>query len=230
PQPQPADENPPPQGGQAKNAAPEAVPAVVPAAIGGAGGTGSLALPAVAKASLQSGVEGAQGVAGGSQGAAVELWLNPKGVEVAPGDRFTVRLEANALDPVSHLPLTLSYDPKVLAVEKVEPGDFLGAKGTAQVLADTSHAGRVVIGASRLGAVPGVAGHGTVAVVTFRALIPGKSRLGLDESKALDRKLRAMAVSARPADVTVGGERPDRPPRPEPKPPKVGEASRTSGG
>jgi hypothetical protein len=151
-------------------------------------------------------------------------------VEVAPGDRFTVRLEANALDPVSHLPLTLSYDPKVLAVEKVEPGDFLGAKGTAQVLADTSHAGRVVIGASRLGAVPGVAGHGTVAVVTFRALIPGKSRLGLDESKALDRKLRAMAVSARPADVTVGGERPDRPPRPEPKPPKVGEASRTSGG
>jgi hypothetical protein len=230
PQPQPPDENPPPQGGQARNAAPNAVPGVVPATIAGIGGTGGIALPAVAKASLQSGVEGAQGVAGGSQGAAVELWLNPKGVEVAPGDRFTVRLEANALDPVSHLPLTLSYDPKVLAVEKVEPGDFLGAKGTAQVLADTSHAGRVVIGASRLGAVPGVAGHGTVAVVTFRALIPGKSRLGLDESKALDRKLRAMAVSARPADVTVGGERPDRPPRPEPKPPKVGEASRTSGG
>jgi hypothetical protein len=86
----------------------------------------------------------------------------------------------------------------------------------------------VVIGASRLGAVPGVAGHGTVAVVTFRALIPGKTRLGLDESKALDRKLRAMAVSVRPADVTVG-ERPEKPGRPIVKPP-AGEASKTLGG
>ncbi|HEV7516706.1 MAG TPA: cohesin domain-containing protein, partial [Thermoanaerobaculia bacterium] len=232
--PQPPTEDNSPPGGQAETVTPEALPAVVPAATasGGAGRAhradrAGVALPAVAKASLHSAIEGAEGV-GGSQGAAVELWLTPKGVEVAPGDRFTVRLEANALDPVSHLPLILAYDPKALAVEKVEPGDFLGAKGTAQVLADTSHAGRVVIGASRLGAVPGVAGHGTVAVVTFRALIPGKTRLGLDESKALDRKLRAMAVSVRPADVTVG-ERPEKPGRPIVKPP-AGEASKTLGG
>ena len=168
----------------------------------------------IAKASLHS------SVVGGSQ-AAVELWLTPQGVTVAPGDRFEVRIEANALDPVSHLPLTLAYDPKVLAVERVQPGDFLGAPGTAQVLSDLGHAGRVVIGASRLGQVPGVAGHGTVAIVTFRAVAPGKSRLGLDESKALDKQLKALAISARPADVTVGGPGggpPERPPRPTPVP------------
>jgi general secretion pathway protein D len=230
--PQPPTDEPPP-GGQASSVTPEGSEVPAGPVASAAALVGTAAVPAgarIAKASLQSAVEGAEGVGGSqsAQGAAVELWLTPKGVEVAPGDRFTVQIEANALDPVSHLPLTLAYDPKVLAVEKVLPGDFLGAKGAAQVLSDTSHAGRVVIGASRLGAVAGVAGHGTVAVVTFRALTAGKSHLGLDESKALDRKLKAMAVSARPADVTVGAR--ERPPRPDPKPSKIGEASKTGGG
>jgi general secretion pathway protein D len=242
----PADENPPPNG-QAANEAPEieesaALPvasalgdgaasvASQPDSTGGGTAVGRGGAPHVAKASLRASVEGAGGV-GSSQGAAVELSLTPQGLTVAPGDRFSVQIEASALDPVSHLPMTLAYDAKVLAVEKVEPGDFLGAKSAAQVLSDTSHAGRVVIGASRLGGIPGVAGHGTVAVVTFRALAVGKTRLGLDESRALDSKLKGMAISTRPADVTVGSKAgPDRQPAPQPKQSKPGEASRTLGG
>jgi general secretion pathway protein D len=221
-QPPPSEEVPPPQSslGAPRDAAPvgsvlgttevteEEAAAPAPTA------TVATGAPLVAKASLHS------SVVSGSQ-AAVQLWLTPQGVTVAPGDRFEVRIEANAVDPVSHLPLTLAYDPKVLAVERVQPGDFLGAPGTAQVLSDIGHAGRVVIGASRLGQVPGVAGHGTVAIVTFRALAPGKSRLGLGESKALDKQLKALAISVRPADVTVGGPGggpPERPPRPTPAP------------
>src|SRR5882724_821494 len=245
PQPQqPPSEEVPPPNGQAANtpaAREDLVAEDLDVASGAASGPAAVKAPAataasvtpatplIAKASLHSSVQGASG------GAAVDLWVNPKGVEVAPGDRFAVRIEANALDPVSHLPLTLSYDPKVLAIEKVEPGDFLGAPGTAQVLSDITHSGRIVIGASRMGTVPGVAGHGTVAILNFRALAPGKSRLALAESKALDGKLKAMPVSSRPADVTVGdpGKRPEKPPRPgqekeAPKP--VGVASKTAGG
>src|SRR5262249_36757865 len=130
PPPQPPSEETPPPGGQASQAPPivPETPAIEetdlaanetaggPAAVAHRAGAGGIApaassaapAPAVAKAGFPA-VEGAQG------GAAVQLWVNPKGVEVAPGDRFTVRLEASALDPVSHLPLTLAYDPKVLA-------------------------------------------------------------------------------------------------------------------
>ena len=135
---------------------------------------------------------------------AVRLWLTPAELTVSPGDTFEVRIQAEAGQPVSHLPLSLSFDPKVLAVEKVEAGDFLGAAGEAQVLSDAGRPGDLVIGASRLGKVAGVKGTGTVARITFRAVAAGSSELGFD-GKALDAALRPLAVRTRPALVEVSG-------------------------
>jgi hypothetical protein len=133
---------------------------------------------------------------------------------VAPGDTFEVKVQAEAGQPVSHLPLSLSFDPKVLAVDKVEAGDFLGGSGEAQVMSDAGRPGALVIGASRLGKVAGVKGTGTVARITFRALAAGASDLGF-EGKALDGSLRPLAVRSRPAQVEV---------KPEPAAPKPGGA------
>jgi hypothetical protein len=127
-----------------------------------------------------------------------------------------VRVQAEAGQPVSHLPLSLLFDPKVLAVEKVEAGDFLGGSGEARVMSDSSRPGDLVIGASRLGKVPGIKGTGTVARVTFRAVGAGSSEIGLD-GKALDPSLRAMAVRSRPALVEVTGAAPRPTPSPSPK-------------
>jgi hypothetical protein len=125
-----------------------------------------------------------------------------------------MRVQAEAVQPISHLPLSLSFDPAVLAVEKVDAGDFLGGPGEAQVMSDAGRPGALVIGASRLGKVPGVKGKGTVARITFRAVAAGLSELGF-EAKALDSALRPVAVRARPALVEVAGEA-EPPPRPEP--------------
>ncbi len=149
-------------------------------------------------------------------GSAVQLWLTPQRLQVAPGDRFEVTLEASSAEPVSHLPLALAFDPKVLAVEKVEAGDFLGGKDVSQVLSDASHGGDLVIGASRLGKVPGVAGKGTVARITFRALAAGSSRLEFHDSGALDAGLHPLASKARPALVEVTGTAATPPGRPLP--------------
>jgi general secretion pathway protein D len=143
---------------------------------------------------------------------AVRLWLAPGKLTVAPGDRFEVRVQADAGQPVSHLPLALSFDPAVLAVEKVEDGDFLGGAGEAQVMSDSGRPGSLVIGASRLGKVAGVKGTGTVARITFRALAAGSSEIGFD-GKALDAALKPLAVRSRAAVVEVGGE-----PEPRPRP------------
>jgi general secretion pathway protein D len=174
-----------------------------------ASGTASLALQAVPAAYYQ-----AAGASPAAKPAPVRLWLAPGRLTVAPGDRFEVRVQAEAGQPISHLPLSLSFDPAVLAVEKVDAGDFLGGPGEAQVMSDAGRPGALVIGASRLGKVPGVKGKGTVARITFRAVAAGSSELGF-EGKALDSALRPVAVRARPALVEVGGE-PEPPPRPEP--------------
>jgi hypothetical protein len=82
-------------------------------------------------------------------------------------------------------------------------------------MSDAGRPGALVIGASRLGKVPGVTGRGTVAIITFRAVAAGASELSFD-GKALDPALRPIAVRTRPSLVEVAGEpetRPEKPPR-----------------
>jgi general secretion pathway protein D len=145
--------------------------------------------------------------AAADQGAAVRLWLLPRRLEVAAGDRFEVVVQVSADWPISHLPMTLAFDPQLLAVEGVAAGDFLGAAGKAEILADFSHPGAVVVGASRLGDQPGVTGAGTLARVTFRALAAGSALVGFSDRKALDGALRpVLPISVRPAHVEVRGD------------------------
>ena len=129
---------------------------------------------------------------------------------VARGERFVVKVQAEANRPVSHLPLTLSYDPAVLAVEKVERGGF---PAEAQILAGGSRPGEVVLGASRMGEVPAVTGRGTVARITFRALAtgsasgPGTTRIGFKKSQALDAALKPVVpVRTQTLDVKLRQE------------------------
>jgi hypothetical protein len=137
----------------------------------------------------------------GKTPAPVQVWLAPRNLKVNPGERFVVKVQASADRPISHLPLALSYDPAVLAVEQVERGAF---PVEAQILADASRPGEVVIGASRLGEVPGVTGQGTVARITFRAVRSGSTRIDVSRSKALDAELRPVVpVRVRPVEVAV---------------------------
>jgi hypothetical protein len=74
----------------------------------------------------------------------------------------------------------------------------------AQILADASHPGEVVLGASRMGEVPAVTGRGTVARITFRALSAGSTRIGFSRSEALDAELRPVSpVRAQSLEVSI---------------------------
>ena len=173
-----------------------------------ASGTASLAVPVSYKAGDETGPEMGMGIVTAEAAAAaqgVRLWLTPGKLSVSPGDTFEVRVQAEAGRAVSHLPLSFSFDPKVLAVEKVDAGTFLGGAGESQVMSDSARPGALVIGASRLGQVPGVKGKGTVARITFRALQQGDGDLRF-EGKALDAKLKPVAVRTRPARIEVDGE------------------------
>lgn len=137
----------------------------------------------------------------------VRVWLMPRKMPaVARGERFVVKVQAEANRPVSHLPLSLSYDPAVLAVEKVERGGF--PQG-AEILADGSRPGEVVLGASRMGDVPSVTGRGTVARITFRAIGKGSgsTRISFGKSQALDAALKPVVpVRTQTLDVKLRQE------------------------
>jgi general secretion pathway protein D len=172
-----------------------------------ASGTAILApaLPAVAEAVAPASLKAGAAPAAARQGPAVRLWLAPAKLTVDAGDRFEVRVQATAGQAVSHLPLSLQFDPAVLAVDKVEPGELLGGAGEAQVMSDAGRPGVLVIGASRLGKAQGVTGTGTVARIVFRAVGKGSTALAL-EGKALDAALKPLAVRSKPALVEVSGE------------------------
>ncbi len=141
--------------------------------------------------------------------AVVRLTLDPAVVNVAVGDRFSIAIAVEARAAVSHLPSTLLFDAALLALESVEAGDFLGGAGAAQVLADSSSPGTIVLGASRLGREPGVAGRGTLAHLHFRALAAGKCELRFSARRVLDPSLVELAgVETEIATIEVRAREP----------------------
>lgn len=134
--------------------------------------------------------------------AAARVWLAPGDLEVVPGEVFEIELRAAAKRPLSHLPLTLQYDPELFVIEAVVAGDFLGASHEMQLLSDYTRPGRLVLGVSRLGQAPGITGEGIVARVRLRALVtpataagsPAREgRLTFSDSRALDPMLQPLA-------------------------------------
>jgi hypothetical protein len=152
------------------------------------------------------------------EGAAAAVRLTADRPVAIAGRSFEVRLEVATSRPLSHLPVTLEFDPGLLAVEAVEPGEFFGGGGEAQILSDASEPGRLVLGASRMGDRPGVGGSGTVAVITFRALADGEASIGFARAAARGPALDAVGpltleparipLRQRPEGIRPGG-RPD---------------------
>lgn len=67
----------------------------------------------------------------------------------------------------------------------------------AQVVADTSTPGQIVLGASRVGDRPGVAGRGVVARLHFRTLAPGPAVVSITAVRAMDKSLDEIASEVR---------------------------------
>jgi len=134
----------------------------------------------------------------------VRLRLLPQTVLVRPGESFELEVEVATTIPVSHLPLTLSYDPALLAVEEVQAGDFFGSREVAELSSGGATPGQLVLGANRLAGKSGVAGHGSLARVRFRALAEGDSSVAIAARRALDREMMEIAsVATVPTDVAV---------------------------
>ena len=138
-----------------------------------------------------------------AQGPPVRVRLEAARPQAEVDSEVEVAIVARSRAPISHLPMTLRFDPERLELVTVRPGAFLGSAQTARVLNDHSRAGELILGPSRLGQVPGVSGEGVVATVVFRPRLEGPTRVRIADIEALDAELGSVALRRRGLDLEI---------------------------
>ncbi|MEO8277106.1 MAG: secretin N-terminal domain-containing protein [Thermoanaerobaculia bacterium] len=146
--------------------------------------------------------QAASGVSGGSGNGRIRLL--PQSLDVEPGDTFEIEVEIATTSPVAHVPMTLTWDADLLQLDKVLPGDFLGEGRSAEFSSDRSTPGTVILAANRAAGSAGVAGHGALARLRFRALGSGIANISVGEHRLLDAQMFEIGgVAASGSEVEV---------------------------
>lgn len=127
------------------------------------------------------------------------LRLLPEVSSVVEGESFEMVVEIATTSPVAHVPLTLSWDPGLLELEKAVPGDFLGSGKNAAYTSDATIPGELSLRADRVEGASGVAGNGALVRVRFRALADGYAAVSVAPGRVLDAELDDLAAAAAPA-------------------------------
>jgi general secretion pathway protein D len=130
-------------------------------------------------------------------GGSARVSFAPANIQAAPGATVTVRVQVDdAANIAAVSPLRIKYDPKVLRLDDIVPGDWFSRGGApATVLEVTSvkdirnDTGEASITINRPTVAPAAAASGTLAVLTFTATGNGESpvtisELGLKDAQA----------------------------------------------
>ena len=106
--------------------------------------------------------------------------MTPPGAEFrVGGGPYTVPVSINGASRVSTVTLTITYDPAVLRVRRVQEGTFMRQGGVQSSFTQQvdQAAGRIDIVVTRPGDESGASGAGLVAAVMFDPVAAGTSTL-----------------------------------------------------
>jgi len=115
-----------------------------------------------------------------------------------PGETVVVEVRIEKAENVGSVPFRLRYDLDVLKFDPpATEGTFLSADGTDTVflVSDTRGEGEIVVGLSRLGAVPGAQGAGTLATFEFEALSAGNAGFAFADANVKDPQAQNLPAS-----------------------------------
>jgi general secretion pathway protein D len=126
------------------------------------------------------------------------------------GSTFQVKVNLSGGNDVFSVPMQLQYDQTKLNLINVDLGDsqgtsnFLGKDGQAVALVHRDDGqGNVAISASRPPGTRGVAGAGTVCVLTFQAKAPGPAAVVITRPVVRNSSQQALAATGSRAIVQV---------------------------
>jgi len=138
-------------------------------------------------------------------GAATRLVFTPGTVSVGPNTPFTVNVELNgAADAAAVTPLRVKWDPAVLRLTDIAPGELLSRNGGAvsSIKDVRNDAGEATISVTRTTGA-GISGSGPVAVLNFVAVAPGKGSVTVTEMGLKNSQSQAVPVGLGSVSVAV---------------------------
>jgi general secretion pathway protein D len=206
-------------------AAQAAPPAALPAAPAGTQPAGPAAPPAAAPAAQPSGPlppatapplppgltptptgGGAAPAAAAQPGSGATVRFNPATVEVTRGSPVSVSLLIEGGSDVAAAPMQIQFDPKVLQLSGVAPGDFLSADGQQPVFAKNvmNETGQATIQLNRQPGNPGVtAPSGTLVTLNFQAIGQGSTVVTVPNLTVRNSQGAPVATGSPRLNVTV---------------------------
>lgn len=139
-------------------------------------------------------------------GPGARITFNPASISVPANTPFTVNIQLeNATDASSLSPLRVSWDPAVVRLNDISPGELLSRDGSrvTSVKDIRNDAGQASLTVSRAAGSAGVNGSGAIASLTFVALAPGSGRITVTELGLMDTQNRASNVALSSVPVAV---------------------------
>jgi hypothetical protein len=139
-------------------------------------------------------------------GAAARVSFSPATVQAADGATVTVNVQVeNAAAMNSVAPLRIKYDPALLRLEDIAPGDIFsrGGGGATSTKDIQNDAGEASITIERLPGAPAVNGPGTLAVLTFTAIGSGQAPVTIEEVALKDSQSQPVAASTASLGVQI---------------------------
>jgi hypothetical protein len=133
-----------------------------------------------------------------------KLRFAPDMVDAALGGPVQVSLLIdNAADLFTAAPIRIKYDPKLLKLNDITPGDLFTKDGVhvTSVKDIRNELGEAVVTVSRAQGATGVAGSGAGLILNFKAIGRGEGSVTLPELELRNAKLQPLAIA--PAQLTV---------------------------
>lgn len=139
-------------------------------------------------------------------GPSAHVSFSPSTVQAADGATVKVNVQVeNGAAMNSVAPLRIKYDPALLRLEDIAPGDIFsrgggGATSSKDIQNDTGEASITI---ERLPGAPAVNGSGTLAVLTFTAIGSGQAPVTIEEVALKDSQSQPVAASTAALGVQI---------------------------
>ena len=102
------------------------------------------------------------------------------------GRELHLAVEAREVNGLYGAAFDLGFPAAVLDFEGATEGEFLARDGFQVSLQVAEESGNLIVGVTRLGAVPGASGTGTLVTLRFRAIGSGSGPLTFSRTQAVD--------------------------------------------
>lgn len=134
------------------------------------------------------------------------VWVNPDFANYEIGQSGCINIDAADLSDFGGFQGELNFDPEIVEIQSVKPGDFLESTGRRASQMEPqidNKAGKVSFGAYSSGKAAGPNGGGTLVTISFTTKGEGRSKFDLENVLLASRLGNNINVSVFDGDISV---------------------------